>query len=201
MKRSTCPLSNHLWHSLKIGLLICLSIFSTQAQVSTPTQGADTGGQDSLTVQKLPSIQDLMAKSAPRFLTLEKNGGIKRLRYYVGSKIEFDLKGDPNRYNAALEGIKDSLVIIYDTPVLLSSFEAVYVTPERPFVRLLSGFLIGAGLGYLALDTVNNSFSPNRESLIVSSSFVLPGAVLLFLLKKRRIHLNKNRYLKTIQAF
>jgi hypothetical protein len=181
--------------------LVCCILFSLNhcfAQVNQ--QGADTGKKDSLS-SELPTILDLMKKSPPHYLTLEKNGAVKRIRFYVGNKIEFTLKDDVNRYHPRIGGIGDSSVMIYDTPIPLSRFESVYIRPERPFIRILSGFLIGAGIGYLALDAVNNSFSPNRETIIVSTSFVVPGALLMFLIKKRRIKLNENRYLKTIRVF
>ncbi len=163
--------------------------------------GADSGKKDSLQDRR-PTIEEMLKKNeGNRFLALEKLGKVKRIRYYVGSTIEFKLKGDPNLYRTPIEAIKDSSVVIYETIIPLSQFSSIYIRPKRPFSRILSTFFMIAGVGYFALDTVNNEFSPTGGTLMTSGALVVPSLALLLTLKKRRIKLNNQNFLKTILSF
>lgn len=163
--------------------------------------GVDIGKKDSLQDTR-PTIEEMLKKrEGNRFLALEKQGKVKRIRYYVGSKIEFKLKSDPTLYRTSIEAIKDSAVVIHETTIPLSQFSSVYIHPKRPLSRILSTFFMVAGIGYFALDTVNNEFSPTGGTFMTSGVFIAPSLALLLTLKKRRIKLNKQNFLKTILAF
>ncbi len=185
---------------LLIGFLCLLSCCISMVALGQDS-GADVGKKDSLNDTR-PTIEEMLKnRQGTRFLALEKQGKVKRIRYYTGSTIEFKLKDDANLYRTAIEAVKDSAVVIHETVIPLSKFSSIYIRPKRPFTRVLSTFFMIAGVGYFTLDTVNNEFSPTGGTLMTSGALIVPSLALLLTLKKQRIKLNKQNFLKTILAF
>lgn len=185
---------------LYIGLYIFFNICSVQAQ--------DQGTQikDTLKKQNLPSLDSLTRTdssktSKARFLSLEKRGKNKRLRFYAGDQIIFQLKNDPNIYKPIIEAVDENSITVFETKIPLSEIEYIYIRPQRRLLRLLRSFLVIAGVGYILIDLVNHSFNPNKDVLIRGGASAGLGGSLSVFLFRRKMKLNKNRYLKTIIRF
>lgn len=160
-------------------------------------QKADTSPSDSLS-DKRPSIKDL---PMPRFLALEKRGATKRIRYFVGDEIEFKLKGESVLYKPIIEQVLDSAITVNGTQVYFTDISAVKIYRKKPFLSLISRFVLIGGVGYLAIDLINNRFNVYNRTLITSAAFVAPGLSLTLLFKPRLLKLNQHRYLKTLKGF
>lgn len=177
---------------LCLAVLFCLNKYNACLAQDPTDQGAQNQPDS------LPSIEDISSENAERFLVLEKRGKVKRIRYYIGSEIQFKLKNDPTIYSPIIEDVRESSLIVFDTEIPLSEIEYVILNPRRPLIKLLSRFFIIGGLGYFLIDLANNSFSTTKESVLISSSFAAAGLALKPLLVRRKLKLNKNRYLKTL---
>jgi hypothetical protein len=162
-------------------------------------QKATTSPADSL-VENRPSIKD-KDFPMPRLLALEKRGAIKRIRYYAGDEIQFRLKGEAVLYSPIIEQVLDSAIIVNNTLIKFSEIGAVKIYRKRPFLNLMSRFALIGGVGYLAIDLVNNGFRFYDRTLITSAGFVVPGLGISLLLKPRLLKLNQHRYLKTLKGF
>ncbi|MEO1654450.1 MAG: hypothetical protein AAFU64_12965 [Bacteroidota bacterium] len=160
----------------------------------TGEQGADTKSEDPLE----SSFQDSTFRPI-RFLALEKGGNVKRIRFFIGDEIHFRLREDPYKYSPIIQDIGEKYITINNTNLALREIESVTIHHNRRWGRLFFKFFLYAGVGYFLIDMVNNSFRPTRETSIISSSLAAPGLALSLTFRPRRIKLNKNRYLKTIQ--
>lgn len=177
--------------------LIFLSYFiPLSAQEKTTEQEAGGQSQDTLL-----SITELLQKNSPVFLSLEKPGKIKRLRYYVGQTLEFGLKGDPAKYKDVIQAIDTNSITVRETEIPLDQIDYVVMHRDKHFLRTLRKFFFIGGVGYVLIDLFNNPFPPPAETAVVSTSFVIPGIFLIFFIKKRKLKLNGKRYLKTIHHY
>lgn len=176
-------------------LLLFISHISLEAfsQTESPAQGREDS-------TKLKENTFTPLKKGERFLTLEKPGAIKRIRFYKGQQLEFKLKGSKIKYKTLIQNVKEKSVVIRDTDIALTDFHSLVVYPKKPFLNTLSKFFLLGALGYVAADLVNNSFEPNNVTLIVGG-IGLGTSIALRLPLKRTFKLGKKRYLKTLEAF
>lgn len=169
-------------------------------------QGTQTGEPSDSAQNQLPSLEDLLNSDSAkvnrsRFLALEKRGKNKRIRFYPGDKIVFQLKNDPNIYQPIIEQVSDNSITVYDTKIPLSEIKYIYIRPKRRLIRLVKSFLFIFGIGYIVIDAVNHSFTTNRDVLVTGGSSVGIASALSLLTARRKLKLNKHRYLKTIIRF
>lgn len=174
----------------------CLLLITSTLVLAQETgeQGADAETDGALREQN----KDTTFKTT-RFLALEKGGNVKRIRFFIGDEIHFRLREDPYKYSPIIQDIGEKYITINNTNLALQEIESVTIYRKRRWGRIFSKLFLYAGVGYFLIDMVNNSFKPTKETSIISSSLAAPGLALSLTFRPRRIKLNKNRYLKTIQ--
>jgi hypothetical protein len=178
-------------------IILIFGIASLPIQAQTPSAQS---AEDSIQLlEPTKSLEDLQ----PRFLALEKSGYRKRLRFYIGDEFHFKLKGEKLIQKGTITDIQSKGIFINGLEVPLTEISAVILYKDSPFLAQARTYLPLAGLGYFLLDAINPVIV-GRESLkirtgatLIGSGFTLSG-LLLHLLKKRTIKLNKRKYLKTI---
>ncbi len=110
---------------------------------------------------------------AQRILLVEKSGKFKNFKYFVGDDISLRLKAGNEKHRGTIHEITDSSILInFDNEILLS--EIGMILKPRWGWSLLSNVTRIAGLGYMALDIVNNTI--NNSAPIVDESTLLIGA-------------------------
>jgi hypothetical protein len=179
-------------------IIIVLGLASLQIQAQIPSaQSAEDSSQ--LTEPPVKNLQDLQ----PRFLALEKSGYRKRLRFYIGDEFHFKLKGERLIQRGTITDIQAQGIFINGLEVRLTEIVAVILHKDHPLLAQARTYLPLAGVGYFLLDAINPVIV-GRESLKIRTGATLIGSgltlggLLLHLLKKRTIKLNKRKYLKTI---
>jgi hypothetical protein len=179
--------------------MFCIFLnFTIQAQNPSENQTQTGAEKQDTTLQQ--TIEDIQ-KDAPYMLTLEKRGRSKRIRFYTGQRILFKLKKDEFIYETSIEGIGDGYIEVKGTVLPISEIDVIIIEKQQRFLRMLRNKLIQVGLLYFLFDMVNDSFSPSRETAIVSGSFVSSGLLLIPLIGDRVYKLNQHRYLKTIKSY
>lgn len=134
-----------------------------------------------------------------RFLSLEKNGAVKRIRFYENQNITFLLKNDDKIYNTLIQKVNKDNVMLMDVHIPLEEFDKIRVEYNRFYPRLFEfAFWVG-GIGYFGLDMANNEFRMNNRSWQVPAGLLLSALAIKVIYPRKRIYkLNHQKYLKTI---
>jgi hypothetical protein len=81
---------------------------------------------------------------------------VKRVEFGTGDEIKFRLKDDPAKYSGKIGSIGDSLINISDLVIPIKSIAVIYVNNANYLSSMFSKFMIRGGLGFIALDAINN---------------------------------------------
>jgi hypothetical protein len=185
-------------------IVLLLIIFATQyrSYAQTTEQRTSDKVTDVLSAEK-PEVFNL------RFLALEKQGRIKRVRFYIGDEIHIKLKGDHTKYSPIITALGKDYVETFGTKIPLKEIQSITVFKDDWLVHQGSYFLPIAGAGYFVMDMVNPLFSgnSNREAFSIDRRTVITSSVLMLtgfalnLFKKRTFRLHERRYLKVMYKF
>ena len=145
----------------------------------------------------------LIASSAiaQQYLVLEKAGTARNFKYKPGDDITIGMKNSGFVFSGTISAIGDTSFIM-DTYTELKFNKIQYVYRARSLMKILPGFLMTAGIGYIALSGVNRTI--NHEYPILDESILITGAVLVGSslairpLKTRKFDLTDKWRLKTI---
>jgi hypothetical protein len=138
------------------------------------------------------------------FLSLEKPGRTKRLRFYTGDYITVTFKGSKERHNLPLGKITADRVEVFDTPLDLSKIDKVILHNDNGLRKAGAFYLpIAGGLFFLG-DMINPIFSGREPFQISRGSIIVPSiligsGLILKALGKRKLKMNKNRYLRILE--
>ncbi len=175
--------------------IICFYFLNANIYAQTE-QGISTRPKENQLKDKEEPKLDLPER---RFLSLEKNGAVKRIRFYETQNIRFNLKNDPTNYYTVIQKVNKDNIMLMDVNMPLSEFERITVEYERFYPRLFEFATFIGGVGYFSLDMINNEFNMNSKSWQVPVSFLATAIIIrLIYPKKRNYKLNNQRYLKTI---
>jgi len=142
--------------------------------------------------------------NATYFLSLEKMGRKKRLRFSVGDKITFSFKGSKERFSPAITKINAQRVEVMDTPLDLRKVHKITLYNESKLRAQGANVLPAAGVLYFLADMINPIFSGREAFKIRKGSVILPSILigsgfLLRVFAKRTLKMNKNRYLRIME--
>lgn len=174
---------------------LCFS-YSLQAQ-KTPENSS--GSQDSEKSLENPI-------NATYFLSLEKPGRIKRVRFYVGDELTIKFKGSKKRVKHTITKIKKDTLELSNEVVDLQKIEKITLYSENGLLKAGAKYLPIAGLLFFLGDMINPVFSGKDPFQIRPGSIIFPGiligsGLILKVFEKRTLKLNKNRYLKILEKF
>ena len=143
--------------------------------------------------------------NAVYFLSLDKPGIVKRIRYYAGNEIYIKLKKDKKLHNLTIINVGNGYIETFDKKILIEQVKSIRVYRKNLLTKIGKA-LPWAGLGYFGADMINPIFSGReafvvtRGTVTVAGSLIVSG-ILIKLLSKRTYKLGKNRYIKTIEIF
>jgi hypothetical protein len=104
------------------------------------------------------------------------SGRTTRVVYQDGDEFKFRVKNSPSPYTCTLVRICDSILYLDNNfSVELRDLDKIYVDHANFLTRKLSKFFIYLGLGYPALDALNNGF--NQFHPIIDQTTLIAGGV------------------------
>ncbi len=133
---------------------------------------------------------------------IDKGGRVKRVHFYIGSKIGVkDLKTDA-RYFGELTFISDSMIAVNGQNIMIKDIDFVIDPTRRYGWILLSKVSIRAALIYFLLDSGNRVI--NKESPIVDNrnlKITLPiaGIAIISTLLRNKRYKHKDNNMKMVQ--
>ncbi len=180
-----------------IFILACLHT-SIQAQIPTKNKESTTGSPD----QDKALVEQ--PENATYFLSLEKGGRKKRLRFYTGDKITITFKGMKEKFTPTITKITANRVEVADAFLDLSTVHKITLYNRGSFKAKVGSLLPAAGLLYFLGDMINPIFSGREAFQIKKGSIIVPATLigtglLLRALSKRTLKMNKNRYLRIME--
>ena len=141
-----------------------------------------------------------------KYLVLDKPGGTKRIRFFVGSEITFRLKGDPITYHDVVAAVDDSSFTIFGTKVPLREVDRVIVRNQGWFVNQGASLLPLAGGIYFLADNLNpvlsggEGFAIHQGSVVVGAGLAGAGLILrIFRVRQHKI--GKSKQLRVLETF
>lgn len=116
-------------------------------------------------------------------LGLDKKGKQKRIHFYEGDRISVKLVSK-EKVSGVIDAIYDSSFVVQGRKIELQEVAKVYST--RPAVKYIGGALVVAGVFYLSIDAINNTFNSrgyvfsNTPITYTSMAAVGTGLVLMY---------------------
>ncbi len=142
--------------------------------------------------------------NATYFLSVEKPGRIKRMRFYVGEPITVTFKGSKERQTCTITKIKKDTLELSNAVVPLDKIAKITLYKKGKWRDMASLYLPVAGLLYFVGDMVNPMFSGRDGFQVKPGSVIVPGVLIgtgliIKAFSKRTLKMNKNRYLKILE--
>lgn len=145
--------------------------------------------------------------TAQKFLVLEKMGSPKkRYQFYVGEKLEYQVKGERFFREDVITDLVDSVIVFDYGFYTFSKINAINIKGKKQVsfdpVRI-GPYLIVAGIGLFLIDQFNNTIiNGNKADIdkrLLRSSAIMAGAGgILMLLKRNKIKLKGNWRLRIV---
>lgn len=133
---------------------------------------------------------------AQTFMVLEKMGTKKRYVYYVGEEIQYKLPGEKDFRSARITQILDSAFVTHNDSIPFRSIDKINIKSQRkPGLLSAAGpMLIIAGLGYFAIDQINQGVvqggGSSIDSSVVTASAIISGTgAMIMILRKNKVPL------------
>lgn len=136
---------------------------------------------------------------AQKILVLDKPGRVKRLRYFVGDKIQI-ITSDNSRISGEISVIGDSTITIEENKVVLSEISAV--VKKRRFFSFTGTLLSTAGVFFGSIYLVNVAI--DKDTKLDENAYVLGGVlvsgVVLSLFKEKKFKVKDKGRLKILDV-
>jgi len=132
------------------------------------------------------------------YLTLNKPGVKKRIRFYIGDELKFKLKDEDFKRTATITAIdSNSITVNGVAKIPLEDFRVIQIGKKRlKGVRLIG---TNGGLLFMALGGANILLKRNgSEAMIYGGAVSLVAVQFLRLFENRNYKLNSYRYLRTV---
>jgi len=132
------------------------------------------------------------------YLTLNKPGIKKRIRFYIGDELKFKLKDEDFKRTATITAIdSNSITINGVAKIPLEDFRVIQISKKR--IRAVRLIGTSGGLLFMALGVGNTLLKTGGgESLLYGGVISLVSVQLLRLFENRNYRLNSYRYLRTV---
>jgi len=136
-------------------------------------------------------------------LDIEHKSTTHRIKFYLKDKITFKLKQDNKRYQGIITDVNDTALTLDSTKTILyKNISKVLVDNSNYLTHAASAFLIGCGVGYIALDALNNAINANKPVLRLLDVEIGVGLVVIGeaikILSIKRYKINKKHHIQFI---
>lgn len=133
------------------------------------------------------------------YLTLNKPGRKKRIRFYVGDELKFKLKDEKFKRTATITGIDSNSITINGlAQIPLEDFRVIQLDRNNA-ITALSKSGTGSGIVFMILGGITTALKvPKGETMIYGGGVLFITGQLFSLFKKRKYKLNSYRYLRTV---
>lgn len=142
------------------------------------------------------------SRTENNYLILDKKGRTKRIRFFVGDWIKFQVKGDKFKWSGQITGIDKERIEINYGKIPLSQFSSIVLGKDNywaNFTRSASA----SGAAISGIFFVSGLLSKNKikrqDNFIISGGFFALGGI-FSLFQKRKYKLGKKRQLKVIEV-
>jgi hypothetical protein len=136
-------------------------------------------------------------------LDIEHKSTTRRIKFYIGDEITFKLKQDKKKYKGIIINVNDSALMFDTTTIILfKNINTILVDNSNYLTRAASAFLTGCGVGYVALDALNNVINNDKPVLRwldveIGAGLVIVGQAIR-ILSIKRYKINKKHRIKFI---
>ncbi|HTA63796.1 MAG TPA: hypothetical protein VK835_15140 [Bacteroidia bacterium] len=136
-------------------------------------------------------------------LDIEHGSNTHRIKFYLQDKITFKLKENNKKHGGIITDVNDTaLTLDSTTTILYKNINKVLVNNSNYLTRAASAFLIGCGVGYVALDALNNAINADKPILRLLDVEIGVGLVIIGeaikILSIKRYKINKKHHIKFI---
>jgi hypothetical protein len=137
--------------------------------------------------------------SQKRMLMLQKKNKNKNVYYKVGDDLTFYRENDSSKITGEILAIEDSAIVFKGYTVPLHEITALHIDQKtRWWLRYKAAqLLLIGGVGYLAIDALNNQEFSN-ETLVISGSAIGLG-LLCKAFNRNRIKIRGNTKLRILK--
>ena len=136
-------------------------------------------------------------------LNIEHKSTTHRIKYYINDEIIFKVKQDNKKHSGIITNVNDTTFTLDSTTTILyKNINKILVDNSNYLTRAASAFLIGCGVGYVALDALNNAINANKPILRLLDIEIGVGLVVIGeaikILSVKRYKINKKHRIKFI---
>lgn len=131
-----------------------------------------------------------------RFLSLDvyKLHGMKRIKFYEQDKIIVKVKTYRNKFKGTIFSLRDTALVLDSTVILYKDIEKIIVDNNNSLTKVAERFLGYSGIGYMALDALNNAINNNKpvvnpRTIAIGLGLIVTGqAIKLLSIKHYKIN-------------
>ena len=142
------------------------------------------------------------SRTENNYLILDKKGRTKRIRFFVGDWITFQLKGDKFKWSGEITGINKKWIEINQGKISPEQFSSIVLGKDSYWANFTrSASASGAAISgiFLVSGLLSKNKVKRQDNFIISGGFfALSGIFSLF--QKRKYKLGKKRQLKIIEV-
>ena len=132
------------------------------------------------------------------YLTLNKVGIKKRIRFYVGDELKFKLKHENFKRTATITAIDSNSITINLAKIPLEEFRMILIDKNNAFTSL-SKSGTGSGLVFMIIGGIITVLKvPKGETMIYGGGVLFVTGQFFSIFTKRKYRLNSYRYLRTV---
>lgn len=132
------------------------------------------------------------------YLTLNKPGFKKRIRFYIGDELKFKLKDEDFKRTAMITAMdSNSITINGVAKIPLEDFTVIQIKKKRVVAARMAG--TSAGLLFMGLGVGNILLKKDGSEVMIYGGIIsLVSVQFLRLFENRNYRLNSYRYLRTV---
>ncbi|WP_375561054.1 hypothetical protein ACE193_00440 [Bernardetia sp. OM2101] len=132
------------------------------------------------------------------YLTLNKPGRKKRIRFYVGDELKFKLKDEGFKRTATITAIDSNSISINGVAKIpLEDFRVIQISKKH--IKAVRLTVTTGGVLFMALGVGNTLLKKDGSEVMITAGFIsLVSIQFLRLFENRNYKLNSYRYLRTV---
>lgn len=133
------------------------------------------------------------------YLTLNKPGRKKRIRFYIGDELKFKLKDEDFKRTAIITAMdSNSITINGVAQIPLEDFRVIHLDKNNALTAL-SKSGTGTGIVFMILGGITTALKVSKgETMIYGGGVLFITGQFFSIFKKRKYKLNSYRYLRTV---
>ncbi len=131
-----------------------------------------------------------------------KFGRLKKYEFALNDELQYKLKGERHYLTDRIVALHDSSIILTRDSFGIADIKMIKLKSDNYHAQLFQKIFLVGGIGYPALNLVNNSMNNVRpllsqNALIITGSF-LAASFIINELRIKRIRITKNKVVKVV---